>query len=64
MGTEADILKALEGLYGPGGTPLAHAVSGINLSGAKVFVSLSGDPGQAQAWESARIAAERAIKSS
>jgi len=64
VGTEADILKALEGLYGPGGTPLAHAVSGINLSGAKVFVSLSGDPGQAQAWESARIAAERAIKSS
>ncbi len=63
MGTEADILKALEGLYGPGGTPLAHAVSGINLSGAKAFVSLSGDPGQAQAWESARIAAERAIKS-
>ena len=62
MATEADILKALEGLYGPGGTPLAHAVSGINLSGAKAFVSLSGDPSQAQAWEAARISAERAIK--
>lgn len=62
MATEADILKALEGLYGPGGTPLMHAVSGINLSGAKAFVSLAGDPGQAQAWEAARLAAERAIK--
>jgi ATP-binding protein involved in chromosome partitioning len=37
-------------------------VSGINLSGAKVFVSLAGDPSQAKAWEAARIAAERAIK--
>ncbi|MFO1125702.1 MAG: Mrp/NBP35 family ATP-binding protein [Methylocystis sp.] len=62
MATEADILKALEGLYGPGGTPLAHAVSGINLSGAKAFVSLSGDPSQTQAWEAARASAERAIK--
>ena len=62
MGTEADILKALEGLYGPGGAPLAGAVSGINLSGAKAFVSIAGDPSQAQAWEAARVAAERAIK--
>ncbi|MFO1104448.1 MAG: Mrp/NBP35 family ATP-binding protein [Methylocystis sp.] len=62
MATEADILKALDGLYGPGGAPLSGAVSGINLSGAKAFVSLSGDPSQAQAWEAARIAAERAIK--
>ncbi|HEY8215211.1 MAG TPA: Mrp/NBP35 family ATP-binding protein [Methylocystis sp.] len=62
MATEADILKALEGLYGPGGTPLVHALSGINLSGAKAFVSLAGDPSQPQAWEAARVAAERAIK--
>ena len=62
MATEADILKALEGLYGPGGTPLAGAVSGVNLSGAKAFVSLAGDPSQTQAWEAARVAAERAIK--
>jgi len=62
VATEADILKALEGLYGPGGTPLVHAVSGINLSGAKAFVSLAGDPSQTQAWEAARAAAERAIK--
>ncbi|MGJ0511701.1 Mrp/NBP35 family ATP-binding protein [Methylocystis sp.] len=62
MATEADILKALEGLYGPGGAPLAGAVSGVNVSGAKAFVSLAGDPSQAQAWEAARVAAERAIK--
>ncbi|WP_018408358.1 Mrp/NBP35 family ATP-binding protein [Methylocystis rosea] len=62
MATEADILKALEGLYGPGGAPLAGAVSGVNLSGAKAFVSLAGDPSQTQAWEAARVAAERAIK--
>ncbi len=62
MATEADILKALEELYGPGGAPLAGAVSGINLSGAKAFISLAGDPAQAQAWEAARVAAERAVK--
>jgi ATP-binding protein involved in chromosome partitioning len=62
VATEADILKALEGLYGPGGTPLVNALSGINLSGAKAFVSLAGDPSQPQAWEAARVAAERAIK--
>ncbi|MBI1981652.1 MAG: Mrp/NBP35 family ATP-binding protein [Methylocystis sp.] len=62
MATEADILKALDGLYGPGGAPLAGAVSGINLSGAKAFVSLAGDPGHTQAWEAARVSAERAIK--
>jgi ATP-binding protein involved in chromosome partitioning len=62
VATEADILKALEELYGPGGAPLAGAVSGINLSGAKAFISLAGDPAQAQAWEAARVAAERAVK--
>lgn len=62
MATETDILKALEGLYGPGGKPLAGAVSGINLSGAKAFISLAGDPAQAQAWEAARLSAERAVK--
>ncbi|MGD9543171.1 MAG: P-loop NTPase [Methylocystis sp.] len=62
MATEADILKTLEGLHGPGGAPLAGAVSGINLSGAKAFVSLAADPNQSQAWEATRVAAERAIK--
>ena len=37
MATEADILKALENLYAPGGVSLAKAVSGVNLSGAKAF---------------------------
>ncbi|MCC3243900.1 Mrp/NBP35 family ATP-binding protein [Methylocystis sp. WRRC1] len=62
MATEADILKALENLYGPGGAPLAGAVSGITLSGAKAFVSLAGDPAQGAAWEAARKAAETAVK--
>ncbi len=61
MATEADILKALETLYGPGGAPLAGAVSGINFSGKKAFVSLAGDPTQSAAWEAARKAAERAV---
>lgn len=62
MATESDILKALEGLHGPGGAPLAGAVSGVNLSGPKAFVSLVGDPAQKEGWEAARAAAERALK--
>lgn len=62
MATEADILKALENLYAPGGVSLARAVSGINLSGAKAFVSLAGDPAKAEGWEMARVNAEKAIK--
>jgi ATP-binding protein involved in chromosome partitioning len=62
VATESDILEALENLHGPGGASLAGAVSGINLSGAKAFVSLAGDPAQAKAWEAARLAVERAVK--
>ncbi|MEK4034465.1 Mrp/NBP35 family ATP-binding protein [Methylocystis sp. IM2] len=62
MATEADILKALENLYGPGGVSLANAVSGVNLSGAKAFVSLSGDPAKPEGWEAARVNAEKALK--
>ncbi len=62
MATEADILKALENLYGPGGVSLANAVSGVNLSGAKAFVSLSGDPAKPEGWEAARVNAEKAIR--
>ncbi len=62
MATEADILKALENLYGPGGVSLANAVSGVNLSGAKAFVSLSGDPAKPEGWEAARVNAAKAIK--
>ncbi|MBL1256369.1 Mrp/NBP35 family ATP-binding protein [Methylocystis sp. Sn-Cys] len=62
MATEADILEALENLYAPGGISLARAVSGINLSGAKAFVSLAGDPAKPEGWEIARTNAEKAIK--
>jgi ATP-binding protein involved in chromosome partitioning len=62
VATEADILKALENLYAPGGVSLARAVSGINLTGAKAFVSLAGDPAKAEGWEMARVNAEKAIK--
>jgi ATP-binding protein involved in chromosome partitioning len=62
VATEADILKALENLYGPGGVSLAKAVSGVTLSGAKAFVSLSGDPAKPEGWEHARLNAEKAIR--
>jgi ATP-binding protein involved in chromosome partitioning len=62
VATEADILKALENLYAPGGVSLAKAVSGVNLSGAKAFVSLAGDPAKPEGWEMARANAEKAIK--
>jgi ATP-binding protein involved in chromosome partitioning len=64
VATETDILKALESVPGPGGKSLASsgAVSGINLAGAKAFVSIAGDPAQAKAWEEIRLAAEHAVK--
>jgi ATP-binding protein involved in chromosome partitioning len=62
VATEADILKALENLYAPGGISIARAVSGINLSGAKAYVSLAGDPAKPEGWEMARANAEKAIK--
>ncbi|QGM98730.1 Mrp/NBP35 family ATP-binding protein [Methylocystis parvus] len=62
MATEADILKALENLYAPGGISIARAVSGINLAGAKAYVSLAGDPAKPDGWEMARANAEKAIK--
>jgi ATP-binding protein involved in chromosome partitioning len=49
---------------GPGGSSLAAsgAVSGVNVTGAKAFVSIAGDPAQAKAWEEIRLAAESAIR--
>ncbi|HEY8138938.1 MAG TPA: iron-sulfur cluster assembly protein, partial [Methylocystis sp.] len=45
MANEADVLKALEKVPGPGGVSLvaSNAVSGINVAGTKAFVSISGD---------------------
>lgn len=64
MANEADILKALEQVPGPGGKSLAAsgAVSGVNVTGTKAFVSIAGEPAQAKAWEEIRAAAERAVK--
>ena len=63
MANEADVLKALEKVPGPGGASLAAsgAVSGINVTGAKAFVSISADPARAGEWEAIRLAAERAV---
>jgi ATP-binding protein involved in chromosome partitioning len=63
VATEADILKALESVSGPAGGALTAtgAVSGVNLSGSKAFVSLLGDPREPEAWEKVRRAAETAI---
>jgi len=63
VASEAEILKALEAAPGPDGRPLApSAVSGLTVSGGKVFVSLAGDPKRAEAWEHARLAAAAAIE--
>jgi ATP-binding protein involved in chromosome partitioning len=61
---EADILKALETVPGPGGRSLvaSGAVSGVNLAGSKVFVSITADPAQAKLWEEIRSVAERAVR--
>ena len=63
MANEADVLKALEKVPGPGGVSLvaSNAVSGINVAGTKAFVSISGDPARAKEWEAIRLAAERAV---
>ncbi len=61
MATEDEILRTLESLPGPGGAPLARAVSGINFAAGKAFVSLGGDPARAKEWEAARLAAQEAI---
>jgi len=63
VANEADVLKALESVSGPDGVSLtaSGAVSGINVTGTKAFVSISGDPAQAREWEAVRLAAEQAV---
>ena len=63
MASEADILKALENLYGPGGAPLAGAVSGIVVSGGKAFVTLTGEVAAVQSAVDAggAVCAERGL---
>ncbi|MBI3276022.1 MAG: P-loop NTPase, partial [Methylocystis sp.] len=64
MASEADVMKALESVAALGGGSLAAsgAVSGINVLGAKAFVSIAADPEQATAMEEVRRDAERAVR--
>ena len=62
MATEDEILRTLETLPGPDGAPLTRAISGINFSAGKAFVSIAGDPARAKEWEAARLAAQEAIE--
>ncbi len=60
-----DILAALKTVKGPdGATNLVDlgVVSGLNIRGDKAFVTLAVEPGEANAFEPARLAAEAAIK--
>jgi ATP-binding protein involved in chromosome partitioning len=61
---EAEILKALESVSGPGGKSIVAAglVSGVNVTGGKVFVSLAGDPARAKELEVLAVAVEGAVK--
>ncbi len=62
---EAEVLKALEGVAGPDGKRSLVAyglVSGVNVTGAKAFVSLSANPADAREFEPLRLAAESAVK--
>lgn len=64
MADEASVLKALESVAGPDGKSIVAAglVSGVNVSGAKAFVSLTGDPARAKELEVLRVAVEGAVK--
>jgi ATP-binding protein involved in chromosome partitioning len=63
VANEAEVLDALDRVLAPGGASLkaAGAVSGVNVSGDKVYVSLAGDPAKAQLWEEVRKAAESVV---
>lgn len=65
VANEADVLKALESVAGPDGKRSLVAyglVSGVNVTGAKAFVSLAADPAHAHELEPLRLAAESAVK--
>jgi ATP-binding protein involved in chromosome partitioning len=65
VASEADVVQALERVAGPGGASLSSlgAISGVNVMGGKVFVSLQANPAQADAWEESRRNAEQALRS-
>ena len=62
MANEEDVLKALETVPGPDGASLtaSGAVSGINVTGGKAFISIVGDPARPREWEAVRLSAEQA----
>jgi ATP-binding protein involved in chromosome partitioning len=63
VANEAEVLKALEKVADPAGGSLTAggSISGVNVVGGKVFVSIAGDPAMAEMWEQVRLAAEQAI---
>jgi ATP-binding protein involved in chromosome partitioning len=65
MASNEQALEALSRVAGPDGkTPLPQsgALSGLTVSGDKIYLSLSVAPDQAQAAEPMRLAAEKALK--
>lgn len=62
--TSATITEALKSVKGPDGKDIVTSgkLSGIVVTGGKVFCSLTVDAAEAQAWESVRKQAEEVIK--
>jgi ATP-binding protein involved in chromosome partitioning len=65
MTGKSDVLKSLEAVKGPDGTPLTRTgtLSDIVVTDGKVFFSLTVDAAAVPAWEPVRKAAEAAVKS-
>jgi len=62
--TSATITEALKSVKGPDGKDIVSSgkLSGVVVTGGKVFCSLTVDAAEAQAWESVRKQAEEVIK--
>lgn len=62
--TSATITEALKSIKGPDGKDIVSSgkLSGVVVTGGKVFCSLTVDAAEAQAWESVRKQAEETIK--
>lgn len=62
--TSASITEALKSVKGPDGKDIVSSgkLSGVVVTGGKVFCSLTVDAAEAQAWESVRKQAEEVIK--
>jgi ATP-binding protein involved in chromosome partitioning len=63
--TSASVTEALKSVKGPDGKDIVSSgkLSGVVVTGGKVFCSLTVDAAEAQAWESVRKQAEETIKS-